>query len=202
MAEQKNNSIERPNHAPVANAEVKERSALQKASRSFFAEDFNKVARYVGKEIILPSVKRLIFDVFSDGLGALLWGTDSRKGKGDKFASYYGGSNRGSMYWQSGNSNNGPRTQQASSRVSGTGYDSEMYIVPSRGDAEYIIDSLKEELGSYPSVPIASLYKMLKRDPQPVDFNYGWTNLSGIDFRRLANGEFEIITPRVEPLNK
>ena len=104
MAEQKNNSIERPNHAPVANAEVKERSALQKASRSFFAEDFNKVAKYVGKEIILPSVKRLIFDVFSDGLGALLWGTDSRKGKGDKFASYYGGSNRGSMYWQSGNS--------------------------------------------------------------------------------------------------
>lgn len=164
----------------VVNGSVKTRENKgRKLTNIFISEDASNVKSYVVMDVIVPAFKKLIFDIFTDGIEMVLYGsTGGRKTKsgGSKpsYRSYY--------------ENKSDRRDERGSSRSRIDYDDIIY--PSRQDAEAVLSEMLDTLDRYQLVTVLDMYDMagLGNEAPYTANRFGWTNLRSAEVTRVRDG--------------
>lgn len=181
---------EKPSIQKVTKGKVKtkKKSEIRKFADVFIAEDMSKVKSYALGEVIIPTIKKAICDIVSNGIEMILWGeTGHRKRSSSSKISY-------SNYYDSRRSDSHRSEYSVSSR-----YDVDDVIFESREEAKEVLERMDELIDMYGVASIADFYDLAGVTGNYTDNKYGWTNLSAADVVRVRDG-YMIKLPRVRPL--
>ena len=164
----------------VVSGSVKTReNAGRKLSNIFISEDASNVKSYVVMDVIVPAFKKLIFDIFTDGIEMVLYGsTGGRKSK----------SSGGKVSYRSYYDNKSDRRDERPSTRSRIDYDD--IIFPDRRDAEAVLAEMLDTIDRYQLVTVLDMYDMAGLGSEaPYTANrFGWTNLRNAEVRRARDG--------------
>lgn len=170
-------------------AKVK-KNEMRKLTDVFISEDVSNVKNYIFMDVIVPAVKKAIYDLVVGTLDMSLYGGRGGGGKrptADKvsYRDYNSVSRRDE------------RTYNSNRTASGYSYDD--IVVDTRGEAETVLMRMDEIMEEYESVRVADLYDLVGVTGNYTDNNYGWTNIRNAEVVRVRDG-YKIKMPRAIPL--
>ena len=175
----------------VVHGKVKtKKNDVRKLTDIFIAEDAANVKNYILMDVIVPSVKKAIYDLIVGALDMSLYGARGGGGKrpiADKvsYTDYNSVSRRDERSYN--------RTQTAS------GYSYDDIILDSRGEAEAVLSRMDEVMEEYGQGRVADLYDLVGVTGNYTDKNYGWTNIRNAEVVRVRDG-YKIKMPRALPI--
>lgn len=187
-ATEEKRKVEKIVQGPV---KVKKKSGLRKLTDTFISEDAPDVKSYVVKDVVVPNVKKIIWEVLTGGLDIVL------NGKNGSYRNNRTNANR--VSYRDYNNDYKPRQADTSSRNKG-GYSCDDFIFGSRGEAEEVLSQLIEMLAEYDTpVSVAELYALVGESHNHTDWKYGWRDLSSAYVIRCTDG-YMIKLPRPVPI--
>ena len=182
----------------VAKASKRKKSMTKKFKEAFIGDDTDNqsVADYILYDVLVPAAKNTINDMVTGGIEMLLFGerrgnSHMRRDRGRSYVNYSGYSTRT-------DETRGGRT--ATRRSGRDRVFNDDIVLPTRGEAEQVIDSLIDITEQYGSASIADLYSLVGIDSDFTDNNYGWTNLSTASVSRIRDG-YTLNLPRAYPID-
>ena len=167
----------------------KKKNSVRKLTDIFISEDASNVKDYILMDVIVPSVKKAIYDLIVGALDMSLYGGRGGGGKrptADKvsYRDYNSVSRRDSI---------SDRTRTAS------GYSYDDIVVETRGEAEAVLSRMDEIMEEYEIVRVADLYDLVGVTGDYTDNKYGWTNIRNAKIVRVRDG-YKIDMPRALPI--
>lgn len=168
---------------------TRKRNGVTKLKDVFVNEDAKNVKSYIFSDVLVPAIKKLIYDIVNDGASMLLFGNTSSGRKKTI------GSNV--SYRQFYDSKVEDRRPVPSSR-----FDYDDLIFESRGEAEAILSRMDEVIDVYGSVTVADLYDMCELTAPYTSNRYGWSNIQTAEVARLRDGGYVLKLPRALPISK
>ena len=156
----------------------------------FISEDVTNVKNYIIMDVIIPSVKKAIYDLIVGTLDMSLYGgrgNNSRRPTADKIS--YVDYNRASS--RDDHSRGTTRTT--------TGYSYDDITLDTRGEAELVLTRMDEIMEAYDQVRVADLYDLVGITGDYTDNKYGWTNIRNARIVRTRDG-YKIEMPRAHAL--
>lgn len=175
----------------VVHGKVKKKeNGMRKLTDNFISEDVTNVKDYIIFDVVVPALKKVVYDLIVGTLDMSLYGgrRNSNRPKADR-VSYrdYNDISR------SGN-RSGDRTRTAS------GYSYDDIVVETRGEAETVLSRMDEIMEEYSIVRVADLYDLVGVTGDYTDNNYGWTNIRNAKIVRVRDG-YKIDMPRALPIH-
>jgi len=166
----------------------------------FIGGDARTVGQYILFDVLFPAMKDTIADVASQGVERMLFGearsTSRRTGRGPGTGShvnYQSMSRSVSPYGR-------PEPRNQPSRRARATHDFDEIILPTRVEAEEVIDRLFDLVAKYESATVADLYELVGVTGSYTDDKWGWTDIRGAGVQRIRNG-YLLDLPRPEPLD-
>lgn len=172
---------------------VKKKSGLRKFADEFVAGDATSIKDHMMKDVLVPNVKKIIWEVLTGGLDIFLNGKDG--------GSYRSKTNAARVsYRDYYNNDKRPSSSDNSSRNRG-GYSCNDLIFGSRGEAEEVLSQMCEMLAEYDNTPVSvgEFYSLVGEPHTPVDHKWGWKDLSSAYVSRGTDG-YVIKLPRPVPI--
>lgn len=168
---------------------VKKKTALTKFKDVFILEDLSSVASYILKDVVVPSLKKTLDDIITNGAHRLLYGENGRT------SSTPGAAKISYRSYYNNPSSNIPVTESRARSA----YSYDDIILDSRGEAEEVLDRLGELIDTYGMASVADLYDLVGVTGNYTDNNYGWDNLS--DAKPIAvNDGYMLRLPKAKPI--
>lgn len=170
---------------------TKKRNEAQKLADVFISEDASKVKSYILEDVLIPTIKKTIYDIFTESL-AMIFGI----GPGGRSRSSVPASKISVVPYDkisTGKVNRGP--------VARSTYSYDDVTLESRGDAEAVLMQLDELLDKYQMVSVADFYDCVGVAGSYTDNKYGWTDLRNAQIIRTMDGGYKIKLPRAYPLD-
>lgn len=169
-------------------AKTKQKSGVDRLANSLISEDVKDVKSYIFMDILIPSIKKVIVDIVSDGIEMIMYGKSGRNRKGStaskiSYRSYY-----------DRRENDRPATPRAISR-----YDYDDIVLDNRGEAEDVLSRMIEAVEEYGVVSVADLYDLVGMQHNFTDNKYGWTSLRTASVERTRDG-YWIKLPKAQPV--
>lgn len=168
------------------------KNEMRRLTDIFILEDVSKVKDYIFHDVLIPTIKETIYDIIVNSLDISLFGGRSGDSKRSKRStadrvSYrdYGSISRGN--------------DRAYTSRSNTVYSYDDIVIPTRGEAEAVLERMDELLETYEQVRVADLYELVGITGEYTDNKHGWVNLQNADVVRVRNG-YKIKLPRAVPL--
>ena len=205
-----NSHISHPTDAPikeddkkvtrVVQGDVKRRkkSLGSKFKETFFSDSVESVWDYVLFDVVIPAAKDMISDAVTEGFQRMIFGGDSRPSSRRRGNFRPGGSGYVSYNrYSSPLPRDDPRGRSRRSPARTSSF--EDIILPSRAEAEAVIDQMYLLVEKYEQVTVSDLLEMVGLNPKFTDERWGWTDLRGVSARRLNNG-YLLDLPRPESL--
>ncbi len=172
----------------------------RKIAETFGGENMKSVGEHVVTDVILPKLKEMLFDSLLEGGHRAIFGSDraSSGTNGDRTR----GTNYGRMYVSPNKGYGGaaPSAQQQQQSNTRGPNDFRDYIIPSRGQAEEVIDNLLAVLDQYGTVSVHELKEMIGITGEFTDQKWGWKNLSQAGTTRDRDG-YRLDLPKVVSLD-
>lgn len=143
-----------------------------KIAETFTGDDAGTVGEYIIFDVMLPAFKNLLFDVVSEGSRRMLFGTS---GGGRSVASASRGGqvayNRIAAKGSGVIANNAPHTMSRAARAT---HDFRELVFDTRGEAEVILEKLRDAIAEYDNVTVADMYECVEITAGFTDHNWGW----------------------------
>lgn len=168
---------------------TRKRNGVTKLKDVFVNEDAKNVKSYIFSDVLVPAIKKLLYDIVNDGASMLLFGNTSSGRKKTI------GSNV--SYRQFYDSKVEDRRPVSSSR-----FDYDDLIFESRGEAEAALSKMDEVIDVYGTVSVADLYDMCELTAPYTSNRYGWSNIQTAEVARLRDGGYVLKLPRALPISK
>ena len=168
---------------------TRKRNGVTKLKDVFVNEDAKNVKSYIFSDVLVPAIKKLLYDIVNDGASMLLFGNTSSGRKKTI------GSNV--SYRQFYDSKVEDRRPVSSSR-----FDYDDLIFESRGEAEAALSKMDEVIDVYGTVSVADLYDMCELTAPYTSNKYGWSNIQTAEVARLRDGGYVLKLPRALPISK
>ena len=166
----------------------KKKSLGEKFSETFLSEDLNNVKGYVFKEIVVPSIKNLLFDTLSNAFQMIIFGTTSPARNGGRKAGYYDYN----AISKSGSNNYRPVVND----IPRDRFDFRDLVFTSSRDAEEVLYTLFEYIHEYGHATVADYYNSIPGVSSVyTDKDWGWKDLSEVRVRPVRDG-FILTLPR------
>lgn len=191
--EQKETALEQRKAQKVVTGQVKtkKKSEIKKFTDIFVSEDATKVKDYIVMDVIVPSIKKLISEMVTNGIDMILYGETGRTKKSSvaatktSYRSYYEG-----------------RDSRRESRapISRSTYSYDDVILETRGEAEAVLQQMDEIIANYDVISVADFYDLVGITGSYTDNKYGWDDLRAARVERTRDG-YVIRLPRTIPLN-
>jgi hypothetical protein len=167
---------------------------------AFIGGNAKTAAEYMVTDVVVPAVRDTLAEALQSGIEKLIYG-DTRPRRGSAPSSY---SNIPHVNYQR-ISGGGPPTSRTSSsptlsRRSRSRQDFDELIIPSRQEANEVLDRMFDILSRYGSVPVADLYELTGLTSSHTDYKWGWTDLRGAKATKLRSGGYLLDLPDPEPL--
>ena len=172
---------------------VKKKTGLNKFFNSFFTEDAPKIKEFVMSDVLIPSLKKAITDIVTNGINMVMYGADAYKRNTSSSPVTKISYKNYSSY-----SNPNPGFRQPTAR---TTYSYDEIIFDNRGEAEKVLIAMDEIVSKYGLVKVADFYDLVGTSGSYTDNNYGWMDLRSAQVVRLSNGEYTIKLPRAVPID-
>lgn len=185
--------VERPEIQQIASATVKKKSVGSKFKEAFVGDSAESVLQYVIWDVIIPRVKDLLFDTIVGGSERTLFGTSQR-------ASRSRGSSGKTDYRGISSSATRERATRDISPRGRANHDFEEILIPDRGEAEQVRDTLLALVDQYDSATVADLYSAVGISTDHTDLKFGWTDLSEARIVPARGGGYILELPRAEEL--
>lgn len=185
-AEREKRRVEKVVSGPVR---PRKKSELQKVADSFISEDVSNIKQYILMDVLIPSIKRAVSEIVTNGINMLLYGEAGRTEKKSNaskisYRSYY-------------------NSQEPSRPTSRTGsvYDYDEYTITNRGEAEEVLSSLEDMIDRYGTASVADFYELLGVSCNFTDYNYGWSDLRNARVVSVRDG-YVIKFPKAMPIER
>lgn len=180
----------------ISGAAVERKEPLRKKFLQAYAGDSaQSVGQYLLMDVVVPGTKNIISDLVTQGINRLLYGS-SRPTQGIR--SSVGGAGYGKFFNGGGNSNQQTPTQLTQQARQNHAFGE--IVLQSRGDAEIVIESLRELIEQYGNAKVTNLYSLVGITSDFTDQKYGWTNLSRAGVLQIREGYLlDLPKPEVLP---
>ena len=173
----------------------RKRPLTRRFAEYFMPGNARSVWGFIAMDILIPAARDAISDSFHEGFDRL-WEGESRgrshrgrgRGRGGGYVSYNSYSRR--------DDRDEPRHI---SRRGRSNHDFDEIILPSRVEAERVIDSLFELVNRYEIATVSDLYDLVGIDATPTDEKWGWEDIRGAGVTRIKGG-YLLDLPRPEPI--
>ena len=171
----------------------------------FSGEDARSVMEYVVVDIVVPELKELIVDAAQSGIERMIHGESSRRPRRTPTVNGYSPHIPYNRISTSTPSSSLRTTQQPSRMLSSRRprirHEFEDLIIPSRQEAEEVIDRMFDILSRYGQVSLDDLHVLVGIKPSHTDMKWGWYELRGAKAVRLRQGGFLLDLPEPQPLD-
>ena len=165
---------------------VKKKSAVSRVAGSIFSGDRDGIGEEIIQELIIPSIKDLIFDSLSRMLEALFYRKGERKVKSKVRGGY--------VSYDSYSRKEEPRRSYSSA------VQADEMIYGSYEEAHAVLDVISELMGQYHMVSVAELKDASGITPDDyTDEYYGWVDISDAYISKIRDG-YLLHMPRVVQL--
>jgi hypothetical protein len=160
------------------------------------------MTEHVVQGVVLPGIRDLLFDTISDAIHRMFFGDSNRPryGGGASMPSSYGRVDYPHTPYNRMNTT--AATQQPQQRMLSRGararHNFDDLIIPSRQEAEEVLDRMYDLLSKYGRVEVSVLYELTGIQSSHTDMKWGWTNLKGAKAVKLRNGGFLLDLPEPE----
>lgn len=183
-------STEEKRAEKIVHGKVKKReNKVRKLTDIFIAEDVTNVKDYIIMDVIVPSVKKALYDLTVGAIDMILYG-----GKGS------GGSRPTADKVSYRDYNSVSRRGSTDRRRTNSGYSYDDIVLDTRGEAEAVLSRMDEIMEEYDIVRVADLYDLVGVTGDYTDNNYGWTNIRNAKIVRVRDG-YKIDMPRALPIH-
>lgn len=163
----------------------------RKLTDVFITEDAANVKNYVLFDVIVPSIKKALYDLVVGALDMTLFG--GRGGSGGKRPT------SDKVSYRDYNSISRRDERSYGNTRTTTGYSYDDIVLESRGEAESVLSRMDEMIEQYDAVRVADLYDLVGITGDYTDNKYGWTNIRNARVVRTRDG-YKIEMPRALPL--
>lgn len=172
---------------------VKKKNGVTKFADNFISEDIHNVKSYVITDVLIPSVKRAISEMVTNGIDMILYGSTggrSKRSSADRvsYRNYY--DRRDDDRYR----------DRDRDRVRTSAYSFDDIVLDSRGEAEEVIARMDELIDQYGIVSVADLYDLVGVTGNYTDNKYGWTNIRNAEPIRVRDG-YMLRLPKALPIN-
>ena len=164
------------------------KSPMRKFADVFFEEDLKTVKESLIREVVIPTIKGFLADIFIGGIERTLYGSSGR-----------GTSNVGRTLTNSlvrsvtstpyNDYTQAQRTQVINNQPRFSFRD---VVMRDRSSAEDLLRTLREAIDRYGNVSVAELYDALDATDEAgsdyMDNKWGWTNLDNVQIKRVNYG--------------
>lgn len=191
------NTVEKKQVARVAKAPVKVKTnEVRKLADVFISEDIASVKNYIFMDVLVPAIKKAIYDIVTNGIDMFLYGGTGKGktgGSGTSKVSYrnYYERKDGTVNYR-GSENERPRNA----------FEYDDIVFSNRGDAEAVKQQMQDSIGRYGYVTVADLYEF--SDPNLTapytSHKYGWMDVSHADTQRVRDG-YILKLPKAVPID-
>lgn len=172
-------------------AKVKTNEA-RKLADIFISEDITNVKNYIFMDVIVPAVKKAIYDVVTNGIDMFLYGGNG-KGKSNSTTSKVSYRN----YYERKDNGGYRGSENTASR---NALDYEDIVFDNRGEAEAAKQQMMDLIERYGMVTVGDLYEMANRTPPYTAQKYGWMDVRGAETQRVRDG-YILKLPRAVPID-
>lgn len=193
--------------APVISngkARTQKKSGLSKLAGSIISDDAQNVKSYILMDVLIPSFKKAISDIVTNGIDIILYGETGHTRKSNagrvSYRNYYEAAN--DRFGRSGVRTDVRDDRERNDTRNGRGSVSlfEDIVVDSRGEAEEILSRMSEYLETYPVISVADMYDLANITTFPHTYNnYGWKTVAAAKPVRVPDG-YLIKMPPVESI--
>lgn len=184
-----------------AEARPRKRGLGRRFKEAFIGGDARTAGEYMLTDVVVPAIQDTLIDAFQGGFERLIKGESARPRRGST-SGYpsvphidYGGQSRRPTAAARPSQ---PRTLSRQARSRGT-FDE--LIIPSRQEAEEVIERMFDILSRYGVVSVADLYEMTGIQSNHTDMKWGWYDLRGARSSRQRSGGYLLDLPEPEPLD-
>lgn len=192
---QKTSTPEEKRVQKVVKTPVKtKKNEVRKFADIFISEDISNVKNYIFMDVLVPAIKKAIYDIVTNGIDMFLYGGT---GKGKSSTSGSKVSYR-SYYDQKNNSNNGYRNSESIKSHNGFEYDE--IVFNNRGEAEAAKQEMMAAIGRYGVVTVSDLYDMVDLPAPYTSQKYGWMDVSNTEAVRVRDG-YILKLPKALPID-
>lgn len=193
--EQKNAAPEEKRVQKVVKTPVKtKKNEIRKFADIFISEDVSSVKNYIFMDVLVPAIKKAIYDIVTNGIDMFLYGGSGRgksNSSGQKVS--YG------SYYDRKNNNNG-NNRGSENNKNRNGFDYDEIVFNNRGEAEAVKDQMQATIGRYGVVTVADLYDMVDLSAPYTSQKYGWMDVSNTEVVRVRDG-YVLKLPRAVPID-
>nr|DAP21595.1 MAG TPA: hypothetical protein [Caudoviricetes sp.] len=165
---------------------TRKKSIIEKTIEMFLPEGRTSLRDMIIEDIIVPTTKNIIADI----VNSVLFGEAGRSRSSD--------SSRSRVSYSSYYNKDDSRRDTRPTRSFSDSYDD--IILENRGEAELVIDRMREYIDSYGIVTVAELYEFIGVTKDYTTRNYGWTNLDSARVNRIRDG-YLLVLPQAMPIN-
>jgi hypothetical protein len=185
---------------PVTSAETvrRKRGLGRKFKETFFGGTAKDAASLTVTDVLVPEIRDLMHNAILNILEYVFYGDRARPRRGGGILP---NQNMGRVAYDS--ISKPTRASQQTTRISRKArarHDFDDLIIPTRQEAEEVLDQMFEILSRDGDVSVANLYELTGVRSEFTDTKWGWHNLRGAKAVRLRNGGFLLDLPEPEAL--
>jgi hypothetical protein len=175
VTESETKKVEKVVHGGV---KTKKKNELTKFASEFISEDIKNVKTYILKDVLVPAIKKGLYDMVTGAIDMALYGGSGRRESRStaskvSYNSYY---NR-----------RDDRRVVDESRTRGC-LDYDDIVLTDRRDAEEVLIRMDEIIKKYDIVTVADLFELVGEKGPYTARNYGWTSLHTAEVQRVRDG--------------
>lgn len=172
----------RPEKVISGNVVPREKSFGRKLRETFAVTDTVSTRDFVIFDVIVPAIKNMFFDSTTRGLERALFFDDPQRRTTQGHRSSY------EMYRPAERPLGSGFGRSAAPPTRGPNTQPYEIVLPTRGEAEDVLDAMASILAEYDVVTMADLYDLVGYHGTFTDNRWGWTNLRGIGVSRVRDG--------------
>lgn len=187
--EDKEDKEERKINAIVSKETKTKKNDVRKFKNAFISKDVGDVKSYVFGDVLIPSLKKLVYDAIKYTMEMLLF-DKSKASNSSPFVSY-----------RSYSSDFGSQDRFSNSNIRNTtSFNYDDIIFQTRSDGEATLMEMENIIDSYGIVSVSDLFDLAGQQAPYTSNKYGWTNLRNADVIRVREG-YVIKLPRALPID-
>ena len=168
------------------------KNEVRKFADIFISEDISNVKNYIFMDVLVPAIKKAIYDIVTNGIDMFLYG-----GTGKNKTTTSGSKVSYRSYYEQKNNNSYHGSENTKSH---SGFEYDDIIFDNRGEAEAVKQQMQATIGRYGFVTIADLYDMVDLPAPYTSQKYGWMDVSGAEATRVRDG-YMLKLPRAVPID-
>lgn len=193
--EQKSTATEEKRVQKVVKNPVKiKTNEVRKFADIFISEDISSVKDYIFMDVLVPAIKKAIYDIVTNGIDMFLYGSTGRSKNSPSGAkvSYR------NFYDQKNSNNTGYRGSENVRTHNGFEYEDIKF--DNRGDAEAVKQQMQAAVVKYGFVTVADLYDMVDQPAPYTSQKYGWMDVNNVEVARVR-GDYVLKLPKAAPID-